>query len=83
MTETDRLKDLMFYILVGGNEIPEPELVTALVILADYLDVENATFFAEKCKELIQNDEWDDFLLEVKNPLLEDGRYEVLLELYL
>ena len=81
MTETDRLKDLMFYILVVGNEIPE--LVTALVILADYLDVENATFFAEKCKELIQNDEWDDFLLEVKKPLLEDGRYEVLLELYL
>lgn len=79
----DKLKDLLFYILVGGNNLLEEELVTALVILADYLDIENSSFFAEKCRELIKNEEWDDFLAEIKSYLLEDERYEVLKELYL
>lgn len=73
------------------------ELIGSLVILADLLEVleesdfdddlelkETATtLFVTKCADLIKNEDWDEFLAEVKTPLIRDEKYELLKELYL
>ena len=78
----DKLKELLLYILMVGHLISRPELLTSLVILAEHLQVDEI-LFTTTCADLIEKEFWDEFLAQVKQPLLESENYELLKELYL
>lgn len=84
-------------ILLSGHLTSSLELIGGLVILADLLGISGegdfdanlelketaTTIFVTKCADFIVAELWDEFLAEVKRPLLKDERYELLQELYL
>lgn len=96
--KTEDTKELLMIILIGGHMLDRIALTSYLVILSELLSIpEDSDFnedlefnmssqsamFVTKCADLISSELWDEFLAEVKRPLLENEQYELLQELYL
>jgi len=83
------IKNLLFFILLGGKEIKEEQLLTMLAELADLSDLSNendfvdvglnyTTIFAEKSLNMFQEEQYDEWIEYYKNELLKTEQYELI-----
>lgn len=79
----EQVKDIFFFLLLSGQEIPQEQLLNILLILADLSDFEikpglsQATQFAINASEAIVKD-YDLFIKVYKNELLKMENYELI-----
>lgn len=84
----EQVKDLFFFLLLSGQEIPQEQLLNILLILADESGFEikpglcHASQFVITASELIVKD-YDLFIAHYKNELLKMENYELILFLSL
>ena len=92
MTKTEEIKQLMLFLMLGGNEIKEEQLVHMFTILADLssLSYENdfvdiginyTTIFVEKSLKLFSEELYDDWIDFFFGELIKNEDYELLIEL--
>jgi hypothetical protein len=83
------IKNLLFFILLGGKEIKEEQLLTMFAELADlsnlsdendFVDVglNYTTIFAEKSLNMFQEEQYDEWIEYYKNELLKTEQYELI-----
>lgn len=96
-SSTEEIKGVLLPLLLSGHLTTRLELISGLVILADLLEISEefdfdtnlelketaTTLFVTKCADLVQDEKWDEFLAEIKKPLLKSEQYELLQELSL
>ena len=83
------IKNLLFFILLGGKEIKEEQLLTMFAELADSSNLSNendfvdvglnyTTIFAEKSLNMFQEEQYDEWIEYYKNELLKTEQYELI-----
>ena len=94
MTKTEEIKQLMLFLMLGGKEIKEEQLVHMFTILADLSDLsyENdfvdvginyTTIFVDKSLKLFSEELYDDWIDFFFGELEKNEEYELLMELKL
>ena len=92
MTETDDIKQLCLYLMLGGKEIKIEQLIHALTILADLskigeeidfktYDISRVTLFVDKSLELFEQELYDEWIFFFFDEILKNEDYELLEEL--
>lgn len=85
----NNIKNLLFFILLGGKEIKEEQLLTMFAELADLSNLSNendfvdvglnyTTMFAEKSLNMFQVEDYDEWIEYYKNELLKTEQYELI-----
>jgi hypothetical protein len=85
----NNIKNLLFFILLGGKEIKEEQLLTMFAELADisnlsdendFVDVglNYTTIFTEKSLNMFQEEQYDNWIEYYKNELLKTEQYELV-----
>lgn len=83
------IKNLLFFILLGGKEIKQDQLLTMFAELADlsnlsdendFIDVglNYTTIFAEKSYNMFQQEQYDEWIEIYKQELLKTEQYELV-----
>lgn len=83
------IKNIFFFILLGGKEIKTDQLIHMLTILADLSEISDdtdfknvginaTTIFVEKSLKLIENEQYDEFIEYYKRELLKIEKYELV-----
>jgi hypothetical protein len=85
----NNIKNLLFFILLGGKEIKEEQLLTMFAELADLSDLSDendfvdvglnyTTIFTEKSLNMFQEEQYDNWIEYYKNELLKTEQYELV-----
>jgi hypothetical protein len=83
------IKNLLFFILLGGKGIKQEQLLTMFAELADLSDLSHqndlkdvglnyTTMFAEKSYNMFQMEDFDEWIQYYKNELLKTENYELI-----
>lgn len=94
MTETEEIKQIMLFLMLGGKEIKTDQLIHALTILADLSKIgeeidfktegiSRVTLFVDKSLELFEQELYDDWIYYFFDEILKNEDYELLEELKL
>ena len=92
MTETEEIKQIMLFLMLGGKEIKIEQLIHALTILADLSKIgeeadfkiegiSRVTLFVVKSLGLFEQELYDDWISLYFAELLKNEDYELLEEL--
>lgn len=92
MNNTDEIKQLMLFMMLGGNSIKTEQLIHALTILADLSKIgeeidfktegiSRVTIFVDKSLELFEQELYDDWIYYFFDEILKNEDYELLEEL--
>ena len=92
MNNTDEIKQLMLFMMLGGNSIKTEQLIHALTILADLSKIgeeidfktegiSRVTLFVDKSLELFEQELYDDWIYYFFDEILKNEDYELLEEL--
>ena len=90
----DEIKQLLLFLLLGGNNIKEEQLIHIFTILADLSEISDSedfknvglnatTIFVEKSLEMFTNELYDDWIEYFKQELIKIENYELIIELEL
>ena len=85
----EKIKNIFFFILLGGKEIKTEQLIHILTILSDLSDISDdtdfenigissTTIFVEKSLKMIENEQYDEFIEYYKQELLKIEKYELI-----
>ena len=94
MNNTDEIKQLMLFMMLGGNSIKTEQLIHALTILADLSKIgeeidfktegiSRVTLFVDKSLGLFEQELYDDWIFYFFDEILKNEDYELLEELKL
>ena len=94
MNNTDDIKQLCLYLMLGGKEIKIEQLIHALTILADLskigeeidfktYGISRVTLFVDKSLELFEQELYDEWIEYFKQELIKIENYELIIELEL
>ena len=94
MNNTDDIKQLCLYLMLGGKEIKIEQLIHALTILADLSKIgeeidfktegiSRVTLFVDKSLGLFEQELYDDWIFYFFDEILKNEDYELLEELKL
>lgn len=83
------IKEVFFFILLGGKEIKTEQLINILTILSDLSEISDdtdfknigisaTTIFVEKSLKMIENEQYDEFIEYYKQELLKIEKYELI-----
>lgn len=89
MTETEEIKQIMLFLMLGGKEIKTDQLIHALTILADLSKIgeevdfktegiSRVTIFVDKSLELFEQELYDDWISMYFAELLKNEDYKLL-----
>ena len=92
MNNTDDIKQLCLYLMLGGKEIKIEQLIHALTILADLskigeeidfktYGISRVTLFVDKSLELFEQELYDEWIFFFFDEILKTEDYELLEEL--
>lgn len=92
MNNTDEIKQLMLFMMLGGNSIKTEQLIHALTILADLSKIgeeidfktegiSRVTLFVDKSLELFEQELYDEWIFFFFDEILKNEDYELLEEL--
>ena len=92
MNNTDEIKQLMLFMMLGGNSIKTEQLIHALTILADLSKIgeeidfktegiSRVTLFVDKSLGLFEQELYDDWIFYFFDEILKNEDYELLEEL--
>ena len=92
MTETEEIKQIMLFLMLGGKEIKTDQLIHALTILADLSKIgeevdfktegiSRVTIFVDKSLELFEQELYDDWISMYFAELLKNEDYKLLEDL--
>lgn len=92
MNNTDEIKQLILFMMLGGNSIKTDQLIHALTILADLskigeeiafktYGISRVTLFVDKSLELFEQELYDDWIYYFFDEILKNEDYELLEEL--
>ena len=90
----DEIKQLLLFLLLGGNNIKEEQQVHIFTILADLSEISDSedfknvglnatTIFVEKSLEMFTNELYDEWIEYFKQELIKIENYELIIELEL
>ena len=90
----DEIKQILLFLLLGGNNIKEEQLIHIFTILADLSEISDSedfknvglnatTIFVEKSLEMFTNELFDEWIEYFKSELLKIENYELVIELEL
>jgi len=85
----DEIKEVFMFLLIGGNQIEEEQLIHMFTILADLSEISNpedfedvgisaTTIFVEKSLNLFKSELYDDFIEIYKQELVKLENYELI-----
>ena len=94
MNNTDEIKQLILFMMLGGNSIKTEQLIHALTILADLSKIgeeidfktegiSRVTLFVDKSLGLFEQELYDDWIFYFFDEILKNEDYELLEELKL
>ena len=92
MNNTDEIKQLILFMMLGGNSIKTEQLIHALTILADLSKIgeeidfktegiSRVTLFVDKSLGLFEQELYDDWIFYFFDEILKNEDYELLEEL--
>lgn len=85
----DEIKEVFMFLLIGGNQIKEEQLIHMFTILADLSEISNpedfkdigisaTTIFVEKSLKMFEKELYDDFIEMYKQELVKLENYELI-----